>query len=353
MSFPRISRHYSVIGHSADCVELRAGVWNPVSSTLTDDQGAGHLFNVLSALDGTISVADIARKEGLGRDEVEAVLDQLRELGALEESPRSALDYYLDTVAPGLKTADGPPEGHQSSVLLLGDKEIAEQVDGCLCDSLPEGIEVSFVADNDPLNKIIFDPNNAWLLDGIEFYERVQSFSEWRNKLVITAATTINPIAFRTLNRISLHLGFPWLHAALDGPFVLVGPLFVPRRTSCFECFETRVMMNLRESGSYQRYKNALTKGHVRQTRIPTHRSLTSLLAAYTAMEALNYLLTGSTFTAQKLMALYLPTMEMAFNDVLRVPSCPGCGSQPERDDKELFFGLEMVVQRQSSDGKR
>ena len=33
----RLKRHYSLIAHSPDTVELRHGVWNPTSVTLTDD----------------------------------------------------------------------------------------------------------------------------------------------------------------------------------------------------------------------------------------------------------------------------------------------------------------------------
>ena len=44
---PRIRRHFSVIGHSDDVVEVRHGVWNPVSHTLRDDSGSGSLFRIV------------------------------------------------------------------------------------------------------------------------------------------------------------------------------------------------------------------------------------------------------------------------------------------------------------------
>ena len=33
----RIKRQYSIVAHSPDVVELRHGVWNPISHTLTDE----------------------------------------------------------------------------------------------------------------------------------------------------------------------------------------------------------------------------------------------------------------------------------------------------------------------------
>jgi bacteriocin biosynthesis cyclodehydratase domain-containing protein len=348
MTHPRISPHYSIIGHSPDSVELRYGIWNPVSLTLTDETKSGHLFAILISLDGQLSVADIARKVGLNRDDVEAVLDHLRELGALEETgPKTALDYYLTTVSPGLKSLDQPASNRFSSVLIIADGPVSQQIQANFMGSLPQGVDVKILSETEEAYKILFDPKTSWLMDGFAFEERMKYFEPWRGSLIVAAMEVINPIAFRTLNRVALHIAIPWLHAALDGPFVFVGPLFVPRRTSCYECFETRVAMNLREQSSYERYKNALVAGKIKGARLPLHVALCDLIAAHVAMEVINFVHTGSSFTISKTMGIYLPTMEIGFNDVLRLPGCTACGSHPERDDKELFFGFEMLAQTQ------
>jgi hypothetical protein len=43
-------------------------------------------------------------------------------------------------------------------------------------------------------------------------------------------------------------------------------------------------------------------------------------------------------------LGIYLPTMELAFNEVLRVPNCRACGSSPERDAPELHFGMDAFA---------
>jgi bacteriocin biosynthesis cyclodehydratase domain-containing protein len=346
MPNPRIRRYYSIIGHSPDCVELRHGVWNPVSFTLTDQTNSGQLFTLLASLDGTLSPAELARQQGMRRSDVEAVLDHLRELDVLEEgTARSTLDYYLNTAIPGLANGNDPDTQGSSSVLLMGDTDVTNSLYGYLQNSLPEGRTVSLVLDNNPLRSIVFDSDSAWLMNGIEFYERMQLFEAWRGQFIVAATKVINPIAFRTLNRVCLHLRIPWLHATLDGPFLFVGPLFIPYRSSCYECFETRVAMNLRENASYQRYKNAMLEGRIRLGSLPVEPALVGTLAGHTAMETINYIFTGSGFTAQKVLAIYLPTMEITFNEVLRVPGCPACGAQSERDDKELYFDVQTLVQ--------
>src|SRR5262245_21652468 len=96
---PRVKRHYSVIGHSPDEVELRCGVWNPVSVTVSDRHGSGRPWRLVSQLDGTLSTADLATRERVSRAEVEELVDTLDQLGAIEREPTSALEHYLgDTV---------------------------------------------------------------------------------------------------------------------------------------------------------------------------------------------------------------------------------------------------------------
>src|SRR6266568_2074308 len=97
----RIKRQYSIIGHSPDIVELRHGVWNPISFTLNDESESGHLFNLLTHLDGSLSPLELARAENVPQAEVEALLDHLIQLGVVEASSSNPLDYYLDNIVPG------------------------------------------------------------------------------------------------------------------------------------------------------------------------------------------------------------------------------------------------------------
>lgn len=352
---PRIPRHFSVIAHGPDSVELRHGVWNAASFTLTDQQGAGQLARIIAMLDGTRSVAEIARAEGIPRSDVEGVLDHLRELDVLaDRGPVSSLDYYLDSLVPVLKAqrapgADPPPN---RSVVLLGDEEIVASVRGLLDASLPD-TPVLTPGQDDPAVRVLRDPDTSWLLDGLERAATLESFEGWRDHLVVHLARIVDPPSMRVLNQASVDLGFPWLHAAADGPFLLVGPLFVPRRTSCYGCLETRLLMNLREAAAYQRYKAAIAEGRVRLGRPPLEPALIGLLASSTALEVINFVLTGTGFTAQKMLATYLPTMEISANEVLRLPGCQACGPLPERDDRELYFDARELLVTPAVDGTR
>lgn len=344
MSEPRVrlKRQYSVVAHSPDVVELRHGAWNPVSFTLRDESHAGTLLGVVSRLDGSRSTDDIASAVGLRRGEVEALVDQLGELDLLEDGPSHALDYFVDHLVPNLLPHGGGTAPRQRATL-LGDGPLSAEVARILR-AVP--VEVEDAANNGDggLRALLSGGGDGWLRDGLEFEERAEHFAGWRGRFVIHAAETLDPVELRAFNRIALHHRIPWLHATLDGPFLLVGPTFVPGRTPCFECLETRVTMNLREGAGYQSYKQALAEGRASDATAPLYAVLRPMLASLTAFEALNFLLTGASFTRAKVLAIYLPTLEVSVNEVLRLPACPACGPAVEQDDRELYFDLRAIL---------
>lgn len=341
-SNPRLKRHFSVVAHSSDVVELRHGAWNPVSYTVSDDAASGTLLPVISRLDGRNSVAGIAGQTGVSKDEVDALIAHLDGLGVLEHAATNALDHYIDHVVPNLLPY-ARPQGSVAGagVVVCGDETIAGEV----VETLKDADAAIDVATADPVLESLLRSNGSdWLVDSLAFEQRAAAFAPWRERFVVHVARSVHPATLQVLNRLSIHQGFAWLHATIDGPFLLVGPTFVPLRSACFECLEARVLMNLRESASYQRYKLAIAEGRVADAPDRLEPVLAKMLASHTAFEAMNFLLTGASFTVNKMLAIYLPTFEFTFNEVLRLPGCPACGAAPERDDRELYFELRSVL---------
>jgi bacteriocin biosynthesis cyclodehydratase domain-containing protein len=323
-----------VIGHSPDTVELRTGVWNPQSFTLRDESGRGRILNLILGLDGSLTQHELAKREGVSRAEVEAVIDHLSGLGALETGPTSALDAYLDTVATLGRVAD--PKDVADRVLLLGDPAIVEQAERLLGSDL--GVPVVPVGSDDRLWTRLSTLSSAELHDGLALSRLVEEFEPWRGAFAVVADRVVDPLRMQALNRIAHKIGLSFLHGVLDGPFLFVGPTVLPHSSACWECFETRMTMSLRESASYLAYKNALSQGQVVRGEPAALPAVLGVLASHLALETTNFVQTGTTFTVGKVLGLYLPTMEIAYSEVLRLPGCRGCGSLAERDDVSLTF---------------
>jgi thiazole/oxazole-forming peptide maturase SagC family component len=176
------------------------------------------------------------------------------------------------------------------------------------------------------------------LHDGLSLTRLADEFEPWRRSFAVVADRIVEPLRLQALNRIAHEIRMPFIHGVLDGPFLFVGPTVLPGSSACWECFETRMTMNLRESASYLAYKNALSQGQVLRGDPPVLPALLGVLGSHLALETTNYVQTGSTFTVEKVLGICLPTMEIAYSEVLRLPGCRGCGSLTERDDTSLTF---------------
>lgn len=347
----RVKRSFSVIGHSEDSVELRSGVWNPTSYMLHDDSKSGKLFVMVKALDGSLSPSEVARASGVPRSEVEALIDHLIQLGVVASGPSSALDHYIDSVAPQPLSRYEAKRQVDRPVLLLGDPSLTARIGSILSEGLEDGVFEAIDSD-DPLLKSLIDKKAPPVRDSLSMEKWVETFQPWQGKFVVLALQTIDPVFCSNFNYVAFHLGIPWIHAAIDGPFLFVGPTFMPNSGPCYDCFETRVSMNLREYSSYQHYKRALVEGRVQLGRRPPFSPpLEHLLASHTAMETINYLLSGYAFTFKTVLAIYLPIMEIAFNEVLRLAGCRTCGSVSQRDDQQLYFDLRTAIQEAHGEG--
>ncbi|RFU43273.1 hypothetical protein DZF91_02170 [Actinomadura logoneensis] len=335
MTHPRLKRHLTLVAHGPDVVELRHGVLSPSSVTLTDDTRSGRLLRILAGLDGCRSVAEIAASQDLPEDDVAAVVARLTELDLLEHGSGHALDHYLDRLVPGLAAQEMPPP---EAVTLLGDPGVCEGIARVL------GDEPDIRTADDRLRAALREIARSEPLDGLDFEEAAEPFAPLRDGFAVFAVDAVDPLEFRAFNRVCLHHRVPWIHAASDGPLLLVGPTFVPYRTSCYGCLETRLMANMRDSAGYQRYKNALAEGRVTTPDTPLDATLSAMLTSLTSFEALNLLRTGTSFTAGKMLTLYLPTMEFAFHEVLRSPSCPDCAPAPEQDDTALYYDIRALL---------
>ena len=339
----RLKRHYAVVAHSSDVIELRHGTWNAVSFTLSDDGGTGALLRLIKRLDGTASAEEIAQAEGVPEAEVDALVGELERLGVLEDGPQHALDYHLDHVVPNLAPYGQRRRESATPVVLLGDAAVTGEIERVLSASAAAG-DLRVEAADAELREALARGARTWAADTLAIEEEAEPFSQWRDRLVVVAGATLNPLELRAFNRVSLRHRIKWIHASADGPFLLVGPTFLPHRSACYECLETRVTMNLREGAVYQSYKRALAEGRAAAATMPIDAVLAAMLGSYAAFEALNFALTGTSFTVGKLLAVYLPTLEFTFNEVLRLPGCAGCGPLAESDDRELYFEVRTLL---------
>lgn len=297
---PRIKRQFSVIAHSPNDVELRYGVWNPTSFTINDHSNSGQLFQIIQALNGTQSLASLAKHLGIDQTEINDVVEHLTELGVIETKPTSAFDYYLNLIAATDNSLDSNKFKPKWPIALLGESRLVTEIQNQLLPLFPSN-SVNVIESVDPLIKTLDAPDEEWLYNGLLLEKTIMQFQCWQDHFLILAQNPIHPICANKLNRIAYELKIPWMHIAIDGPFLFIGPIFTGGQSHCYECFEKRIMMNIREHASYQRYKNALAKRKVIQFSAPPILSvINNVVASHASLEILNYVLTANAYTVKK-----------------------------------------------------
>ncbi len=338
----RIKRHFSIIPHSLQQVELRSGVWNPTSYVIDDESKTGKLGNILKDLDGNFTTQEIAKKHNIPRAEVEGVMDHLQQLNVLEKTSASVLDYYAEEMVAQQNTDNADIK---KNILIIGDAKLSYEIQRVLSNTKNN---VDTIPLDDPIISKLKE-NDQWLFNGLQLQEMVDDYTWWKDYFVVLALTYNDPILAMRINQINFALGIEWMMGTIDGPFLFIGPAFISKSGPCYYCLEKRVTMNLREYASYQRYKNTILSGHAHaifsQTISPV---IANLLAAHLSMEILNYQVTKTCFTKGKVLSIYLPTMEICFNEVLRLSGCHVCGSVAHRDDQQLYFDYQTLLENTS-----
>jgi thiazole/oxazole-forming peptide maturase SagC family component len=338
----RIKPHYSIIPHSAQQVELRTGVWNPTSFILTDESNSNKLFCILKDLNGHSSIVDIAKKHNISRAEVETILDQLQQLNVTESATTEVSSSYADQLAIDSLLVEAP----LNNILIIGEDLLGNEIKRILGDTISHchiktmNLQDSFIKN--------LKTNTQWLFDSFMLQDAIDKFSEWQDYFIVLAMTQNDPILAMRLNQINHTLNIPWIHGVIDGPFIFIGPAFTAKSGPCYHCFEKRVTMNLHEYASYQRYKELSITNELSGKNDRRKTPAIYVLAAHMAMEVANYHYTKMCFTRSKALSIYLPTMEICFNEVLRLSGCPVCGAVPHRDDQQLYYDYQTVLENVS-----
>lgn len=336
---PRISPHWTVVPHGANNVECRFGIWSPTTYLLRDDSSTGTLYKIIRSLDGTKTESEIAAEHGIGREALSEIIGELDSVGILTRGPVSGLDSYLNEVALPLGKN---PDATLRPMIFLGDHDLISATRQIVYSTFAERVPIS-----DPGVEsiaLLNDLDTGWLYDALEFERHLDTFIGWGDHFIVLLSRGVNPLVPKILNRVTRRLCVPWLNATLDGPFIHIGPLTNLPSGSCYECFETRVLMNLRNAESYVRFKSAFATREMVLGTPPILPVLDSIISSLTAFEIMNFQLAGRCFTQGKVLSIHLPTMETAFNDVLQMPGCPGCGPVAGRDDEALSFDISSLT---------
>jgi bacteriocin biosynthesis cyclodehydratase domain-containing protein len=127
------------------------------------------------------------------------------------------------------------------------------------------------------------------------------------------------------VNRLCIQHRKPWLLATIDGNFGIIGPLFVPPHTACYNDFTTLSEAATRTPQMTRRYRQ-----HIMQRRassfFPGLPVYAEIVSGYACLAALHFLSRESSFAIGRVLIMDFDRMIIDVEDVLKIPRCPVCG---------------------------
>jgi bacteriocin biosynthesis cyclodehydratase domain-containing protein len=121
-----------------------------------------------------------------------------------------------------------------------------------------------------------------------------------------------------------------------DGSEALVGPLYVPGETCCYNEFEIQheaTLVGMKDN--YLLYKEALSEGRLDGSHLALPPYLNAA-AALAATGVLRFLLSGKSFLVGRCTRLDFERMSVDYEEVMRLPRCPACS--PRRPGHRHLF---------------
>jgi bacteriocin biosynthesis cyclodehydratase domain-containing protein len=143
--------------------------------------------------------------------------------------------------------------------------------------------------------------------------------------LVVLAFEQVDLRTAQLVNRFALGARKPWLHLTIDGNFGIVGPLFHPPDTACYNDYRTLVVAATPSALMARKHREHLLRRGSGSffTGLPSYADI---VGGHASVAATHYLLRQTSFALGRVMLIDFERMEIDVEDVFKLPRCPVCG---------------------------
>ena len=130
------------------------------------------------------------------------------------------------------------------------------------------------------------------------------------------------------INRYAIRERRPWLLTNIDGNMGMLGPLFLPVETACYNDYRTLAFAATPNRGMARKYREHLLQHRGTGSFFTGLPSYAEIVAGHTSLAVVHFLLRGTCFALGRVMVIDFDRMQIDVEDVLKLPRCPVCGTQ-------------------------
>ena len=142
---------------------------------------------------------------------------------------------------------------------------------------------------------------------------------------VLVALERFSPSVLHAANRAALAAGRPWMSVYFDGSEAVIGPIYVPGDTACYNEFEIQNEACIARQDDYHVYKDSLAPTDEPRVTDPVLPPFLAIASGWATAAALPFMTGGKSFLLERAVHVDFERAEIDYQDVLRLPRCPAC----------------------------
>ncbi|MCL2737176.1 MAG: hypothetical protein FWD75_11245 [Propionibacteriaceae bacterium] len=332
-------------------VRIRKGIWNYEEAVLNLDGVSPDLQAAVSTMIQRIEKESSVAPEAVEHefltqaDDISQFHDLVNALTAqryLVDAGESVADRLISSLVGGSSLAYRlqTDASLMQPVLLITDNEST----AAYCETLAKQSGLPLETMPIDLMRRLSQADLTTRFDGIDTRNEMDRQIAYLSAYQAVCVTLSTPWVslLRNLNRVVVRTGHMVSYSILDGPF-LTAFTIKPKETGCFECFENRILARIENLSIYKKFVEASNP-------LVEHRAqaeVTGLLNTFASLplfEALLYGYTKHAKLAARVFNVFIPSLEVQVQDLLRMPSCPACGFLDESRIEEMYTSTKQIV---------
>ena len=146
---------------------------------------------------------------------------------------------------------------------------------------------------------------------------------------VLVALERYSPTVLHAANRAALAAGRPWMSVYFDGSEAVIGPLYVPGDTACYNEFEIQNEASIARQDDYHVYKESLAppEASIGEPRVPDPvlPPFLSIASGWATTAAIPFLAGAKSFLLEQAVHIDFERATIDRQNILRLPRCPAC----------------------------
>lgn len=346
----------SVFFSSDNEIRFRKGIWNFEEASLTLDDLNDNMKEVITFIanelfdDKLISFDDIVKKFSLDENDSNLLNDIISSLIGnrfleYDDKKNNMQNTLYELIGEYFYDIPDESKIEKNKIMFITDNDRLKDYASLVSKDIYINLDMMSADDIKKIEKSnLTDTTDA--IENIEIKkELLKLFDNISCVVVSVEKPRLNLL--RNINRLLLDKSVPIVISILDGPFLNITTI-KGKETACYECFENRVIARNESLSVYNKFVKQTMNFKIKNKRT----YITPILQSFTSIalyEAFLFAAIGKCKLSGRVINVYIPSIEIQVQDLLRVPFCPACGHISKAKYNEMYTSSKEVIEKFSS----